>query len=185
MSNTEFQRNLEKYAEVVIKIGLNVQPGQRVWMRAWVENVDFVRVLTEQAYKAGASFVDVLWDDEQVRLIRFENAPKDSFGLYSNFRTAAIREAGERGDAMVSMQTPDPALLLGQDPKLVSIFQKGRTEMGSPWSEFVRKRLINWVGIRPPTKGWAAKVFPDIPTEEGIERLVGWLRENQPFLEVN
>jgi aminopeptidase len=171
MSSTEFQRNLEKYAEVVMRIGLNVQPGQRVWMRAWVENVDFVRVLTEHAYKAGASFVDVLWDDEQSRLIRFENAPKDSFGLYSSWRGESIREAGERGDAMVSMATPDPSLLLEQDPELVTIFQRAQTEMNEPWGNFVRNRLINWVGIRPPTKGWAAMVFPELPPEERIERL--------------
>jgi aminopeptidase len=153
MSTTEFQRNLEKYAEVVMRIGLNVQPGQRVWMRAWVENVDFVRVLTEHAYKAGASYVDVLWDDEKSRLIRFKNASKDSFDLYSSWRGESIREAGERGDAMVSMATPDPSLLLEQDPELVTIFQRAQTEMNEPWGNFVRNRLINWVAIRPPTRG--------------------------------
>jgi aminopeptidase len=170
MSDAEFQRNLEKYAEVILKIGMNVQPGQRVWIKAWVENVDFVRLLTEQAYKAGASFVDVLWEDEQDRLIRFKNAPKDSFGLYSKFRSDAIREAGERGDAMLSMTPEDPTLLINEDPDLVAVFQKAQYEMNDPWSYHVRKRLINWTLIRPPTKGWAAKVFPEVPAEERIDR---------------
>jgi aminopeptidase len=171
MSNSEFEKYLEKYAEVIMKIGLNVQPGQRVFLRAWVENVDFVHVLTEQAYKAGASFVDVLWDDEQSRLIRFKHAPKDSFGLYSKFRTDALVEAGERADAMLSMSAPDPTLLLEQDPDLVQVFQKAQFEMNKPWSHFVRNRLINWAGIGVPTRGWAAKVFPDADPEEQVAKL--------------
>lgn len=171
MSNAEFQKNLIKYADVIIKVGLNVQPGQRVLIRAWVESVDFVRVLTEQAYKAGASFVDVIWDDEQSRLIRFHHAPKDSLGVYSNFRSVALSDAGERADAMLSMQAPDPTLLLEEDPDLVQVFQKAQFEMNAPWSHLVRNRLINWVGIGVPTKGWAAKVFPDLPPEEQIDQL--------------
>ena len=97
MSEQEFQRNLEKYAEVIIKIGINVQPGQRVLITPWTDNADFVRLLVEQAYQAGASFVDVLWDDEPLRLIRFQHAPKDSFDKFSDWRMNAIIEAGKKG----------------------------------------------------------------------------------------
>jgi aminopeptidase len=169
MSNSEFQSKLIKYADVIVKIGLNVQPGQRVLLRAFVENVEFTRVLTERAYKAGASFVDVLWEDEQARLIRFKNAPKDSFGLYSQFRSDALSQAGERADAMLSMTPEDPTLLLEEDPELVSVFQKAQYEMNAPWSHLVRNRLVNWSAIRVPTKGWAAKVFPEAPADKQID----------------
>ena len=171
MSNSDFQSNLVKYADVIIKIGLNVQPGQRVLLRSFVENVDFTRVLIEQSYKTGASFVDVIWEDEQARLIRFKHGPKDSFGLYSQFRSDALSQAGERADAMLSMTVENPILLLEEDPDLVKVFQKAQLEMNAPWSHMVRNRLINWSAIRVPTKGWAAKVFPEAHAEEQIDLL--------------
>jgi aminopeptidase len=167
----DFERNLERYAEVIIKIGVNVQPGQRVLIMPWVENADFVRILTEQAYKAGASFVDVLWEDELLRLTRFEHAPRESFNLHSDWPSAAIVEAGERGDALIRMASPDPTLLLEQEPSLVKDFQKTQMEILKPYMTLVRNRGINWVGIGPPTKRWAAKVLPDVPAEDRIRKM--------------
>jgi aminopeptidase len=166
-----FERNLERYAEVIIKIGVNVQPGQRVLIMPWVENADFVRILTEQAYKAGASFVDVLWEDELLSLTRFEHAPRESFNLHSDWPSAAIVEAGERGDALIRMASPDPTLLLEQEPSLVKDFQKTQMEILKPYMTLVRNRGINWVGIGPPTKRWAAKVLPDVPAEDRIRKM--------------
>lgn len=171
MSAADFERNLQKYAEVVIKIGVNVQPGQRVLIMPWIENADFVRVLTEQAYQAGASFVDVLWEDERLRLTRFENAPEDSFDLYSNWYTEAIKEAGARGDALIRMASPDPTLLINQDPAKVQVFQKAQYQQLQPYLDLVRSRGINWVGIGVPTRRWAAKVFPDAAEEERIQAM--------------
>lgn len=167
----DFETNLQRYAEVVIKIGINVQPGQRVLITPWVENAEFVRVLTEQAYKAGASFVDVLWEDEQLRLTRFEHAPRDSFDLHSDWPSAAIIEAGKRGDAVIRMATPDPTLLLKQDPSLVNVFQKTQSQQLQPYLNLVRNRGINWAGIAVPTERWAANVLPDVPEGERIRKM--------------
>lgn len=171
MSVTDFKRNLQKYAEVVIKIGLNVQPGQRVLIQAWIDQAEFVEVATEAAYQAGASFVDVLWEDELLRKTRFKYAPKGSLELYSTIQENAIKEAGERGDAILNMSSPDPTLLLNEDPALVQVFQKAQYKMRQPWTELVRNRLINWAGIGVPTSRWAAKVLPDVPENERIAKL--------------
>lgn len=171
MTETRFEQNLKKYAEVIVKLGINVQPGQRVLIMPWVENAGFVQVLTEAAYQAGASFVEVLWDHEPLRLTRFEHAPKDSFDLYSDWRADAIVEAGKRGDALIRMASPDPTLLLAQDPKLVQTFQKAQYQQMQPYLQLVRSRGINWVGIGVPTERWAAKVLPDVPAEERIRKM--------------
>ncbi|MBN2045390.1 MAG: aminopeptidase [Anaerolineales bacterium] len=171
MTDQNFEKNLRKYAEVVIRIGINVQPGQRVLLMPWTENADFARLLAEEAYKAGASFVDVLWDDEPLRLTRFAHAPKDSFDLHSNWPSEAIVEAGKRGDAIVRMANPDPTLLLEQDPEIVKVFQKTQYKQLAPWSNLVRNRRINWVGIAVPTSRWAANVLPDVPEGDRIEAM--------------
>ena len=171
MPATSFKKSLEKFAEVVIKIGVNVQPGQRVLITPWTDSTEFVRLLTVQAYKAGASFVDVLWDDEPLRLTRVEHAPEDSFGYFSEWRRNAIIEAGKRGDAIIRMASPDPTLLLEQDADLVKAFQQAQMKQLQPYFDLVRSRGINWVGIGVPTARWAAKVFPDVPEEQRIEKM--------------
>ena len=171
MTEQEFQQNLEKYAEVIIKVGVNVQPGQQVLITPWTDNADFVRLLVEQAYKAGASFVDVLWDDEPLRLIRFEHAPEDSFDQFSDWRMNAIIEAGKKGAAIIRMASADPTLLLEQDPALVQVFQKAEYKQLQPYFDLVRSRGVNWVGIGVPTERWAAKVLPDLPADQRIRKM--------------
>lgn len=163
--------NQKKYAEVICKLGANIQPGQRVLIWTWVECAEFANILTEAAYQAGASYVDIVWDDEAMHLTRFKNAPEDSFGLYSDWRSKAIIEGGERGDAFIRMIPPDPSLLIEQNPKLVKAFQQAQYKLMNPYLQLVRNRGVNWVGVNAPTRGWAAKVLPDLPEGERIDKL--------------
>ena len=171
MAERTFEENQKKYAEVIMKLGANIQPGQRVLIWTWVECAEFANILTEAAYQAGASYVDIVWDDEAMHLTRFKNAPEDSFGLYSDWRSKAIEEAGERGDAFIRMIPPDPSLLIEQEPKLVKDFQQAQYKVMAPYLQLVRNRGVNWVGANVPTKGWAAKVLPDLAEEERIQKL--------------
>ena len=80
---------LEKYAELVIRVGLNLQQGQRLLIKGPVNKMGaplvtapLVREVVKAAYKAEAKLVDVMWHDDEIELIRFEHAPKDSQGEY-------------------------------------------------------------------------------------------------------
>src|SRR5579863_4323227 len=127
MHSSEFERNLEKYAEVIVKVGLNLQPGQRLFVRgrgsgAPIEAVALVRQIAVKAYQAGARFVDVAFGDDQLTVLRFQNAPRDSFEevqtwLYDNGVAYA-----QRGDALLSISGTDPDLLAGQDAELLATF---------------------------------------------------------------
>lgn len=78
----DFNRMLEKYAELVIKVGVNIQPGQVLLVQAPLETAEFARHVVSKAYEAGAKYVQVDWDDEKTTRIRYEKAPDDSFGYY-------------------------------------------------------------------------------------------------------
>ena len=71
----DFTRKLENYAKLLVKIGANVQPGQEVVLQCPVEKADFARLVTEQAYRAGAREVVLHWRDEKSNRIRFDCAP--------------------------------------------------------------------------------------------------------------
>lgn len=125
--NDEFQRNLEKYAEVIVTIGLNLQPGQRLLMGypgsglhgVPLEAAPLVRLIAKKAWQVGARLVDVLWNDDQLRRIRFQHAPRDTFEEFSEWRAAAFIQAAEAGDAVLRISAEDPDLLADQDPQLV------------------------------------------------------------------
>ncbi len=171
MSNSAFEKMLEKYAEIVVKVGLNLRAGQRLLIAAQISAAPFVRAVTAQAYQVGARHVDVMWEDEQLGLIRLQNAPRDSFDDAPKWR-ADTREAYLRaGDALLSVISANPDLLSGQDPDLLARIQRSMSKNAQAASELVQSNASNWLVVSAPSAGWAAKVLPDVPAEQREAKL--------------
>jgi aminopeptidase len=173
----EFKVNLKKYADVAINVGLNLQPGQRLILHHLryggvpIQSAPLVRELAASAYQAGASLVDVLWRDDDIKLIRFEHAPRDSFDEYPSWQAKGILDVIENGGAMLSVSASDPDLLEGQDPELINTHQQAFLEHWNPISNHISKNTMNWSLISSPIEGWARKVFPDMKQEDQIPAL--------------
>src|SRR5262245_27191112 len=99
-----FEQRLAQYAEVIIRVGLNLQPGQRlligtaggIFSGAPLEALPLVRELTKQAYLAGARLVDVIWEAQELQRLRYEYAPRDSFEEVPAWKVNATLEYGKR-----------------------------------------------------------------------------------------
>ena len=88
MNEEKFNIILNHYAELIVKVCLNLQPEQRLFIYASpLEVAPLVRKVTEAAYKNGSKLVSINWIDEQIDKIRLENAPKDSFEEYPKDHT--------------------------------------------------------------------------------------------------
>jgi aminopeptidase len=174
MGVSDFERKLEKYAEIIVRIGLNLQPGQRLLVGpssslvrgAPFESAPLIRHVVAQAYQAGARFVDVAWDDEQLLLTRFAHAPRDSFDEISRWPVDAATEYARHGDALLVVHAPDPDLLAGQDPALISTLRQASYRYRAALTEMISQNATNWLVIATPTARWAARVFPDLPVEQ-------------------
>jgi aminopeptidase len=172
-----FDDSLRRYAELTIKIGLNLQPGQRLIIsdprRAGVplEIAPLVRHLVEYAYKAGAPLVDVVWRDDAVQRLRFQHAPRDSFEEWPTSQPKGLLEHFERGGALLSIQAANPDLLTDQDLNLVALLQKTAYAQYLPTSDFTSRNLVQWCVIAASYAGWARKVFPDLPPAAGEAKL--------------
>ena len=162
---------LEKYAELIVRIGLNLRAGQRLMINAPIETVDLVRVITAQAYQAGARLVDVLWVDDQLNLIRFQVAPRDSFEEISEWRIKAAEDHFRRGDAYLSLLAQNPDLLKGQDAKFIGIATQARMKASMPLSDLVSHNVANWLVVSLPVESWAVKVFPELTPADAVSRL--------------
>lgn len=171
---SEFERNLEKYAELIVRVGLNVQPGQRLQIGAPLvgmsgtplELAPLVRQIAAQAYQIGARLVDVLWDDDQLRLIRFQNAPRDSFAEFPTWRADATIETAKAGDAILFIYSRNPDLLISQDLALITTSMRAGSKHLKPFFDLRVKNAMNFVIVAAPVKGWPEKIFPHLPPEE-------------------
>ena len=101
-------QSLEKYAELALKVGVNLQPGQRLCIGrpprylTPIGAAPLVEVLASKAYQMGACYVDVLWEDEALTRTRFYHASSDSFIEYATWQPGAFRESIEREDAIIA-----------------------------------------------------------------------------------
>lgn len=170
---THFEQTLEKYAELIIKVGLNLKPGQRllVGRPAPLEAAPLLRHVAALAYQQGARLVDVIFGDDQLKLIRFKNAPRDSFEEFPAWQATELFEYMRRGDAYLSIHSKDPDLLDGQDPQLISIVQEVEWKSLAPFYELVHRNASNWSVAAIALPGWAARVFPGLAPQKQVEKL--------------
>ncbi|HEX6036292.1 MAG TPA: aminopeptidase, partial [Anaerolineales bacterium] len=101
MNEQEFSQALKKYADVVVRIGLNLRPGQRLFIMAGIHDYPLVRLITESAYAAGARSVDVMWEDEEIAHMHLKHAPEDALEEIPNWMSNGALEHAEVGDALL------------------------------------------------------------------------------------
>lgn len=164
-----FEDNLTKLADVAIKVGLNLQPEQKLIVWATLDTAPFVHKVVRAAYRAGASFVNVDWEDDTVTRIRFEEAPDGTFDQIEQSHYDAAYELLKEGNALLNIKTPDPNLMDGIAPKRVGVNQRAKLQAMRPIREL--GDIFNWLVMCPPTPGWARKLFPELPVDEAVEHL--------------
>ncbi|MCI0729625.1 MAG: aminopeptidase, partial [Chloroflexi bacterium] len=173
-----FEQQLDRYAELIVKIGLNLQAGQRLLVGGPVFNslaplaaAPLVRLVAIHAYQAGARLVDVMWSDEQLQRIRFQHAPRDSFAEHARWTVEGALEYARRGDALLVISAQDPDLLKDQDQELVDEVQQTAFRLAAPMYDYVTRNAVNWLVASAAVPGWAAKLFPGLDPETQVARL--------------
>ncbi|UCC20879.1 MAG: aminopeptidase [Promethearchaeota archaeon] len=177
--SSEFEQKLEKYAEVLLKVGINLQPGQRLLIGgpslesdgAPLDSAPLVRMIVKKAYQMGARFVEVVWGDEQLRLMRFKDAPKDSIEEYPKWRIDARYDISKAADANILFDSPNPDLMRSIETELLSKFQKSFYQQMKRVYDLLKGNVFNWVGAPVPNDGWADKLFPNVPNEKRKHKL--------------
>lgn len=174
MLNQEFAEKLKKYTDVIVRVGLNLQPNQRLLIltSGTVEAISpFVRAVSKSAYQAGARYVSVLWEDEELSVIRLENAPDDSFSEIPAYISAQLMEFAENGDAVLRVLATNPEAMAGQDKAKMAEMRKASAEAMSGFRQIMSSTQINWCGVGAASPGWATKVYPDASPEEALQKL--------------
>ena len=166
-----FDQKLDRLAEVAVRVGLNLQPGQELVLTAPTDALPLVRRIVEQAYKAGAKFVTPLISDDEVALARYRSAPDESFDFAPAWFYDGIANAFRSGAARMGITGANPALLSGQDPQKVSRANVAMSKAYKPAMELITRHDINWTIVAAATPAWAELVFPGEPEELAMGKL--------------
>ena len=162
---------LDKLAEVAVRVGLGLAPGQEVVLTAPLEAVPLVRRITEQAYKAGASLVTTILADEAATLARFHYARDEAFDTAPAWLFEGMAAAYKSGAARLAIAGANPSLLAGQDPDKVARANRAVSMAYRPAMELITNFAINWAILSYATPSWAMTVFPNEPEDQAVAKL--------------
>ncbi len=176
-STEQHQELLGKYAEAIVKIGLNLRAGQRLIIQnAPARGVppaarELVHEVTKAAYAAGARYVEVLWGDEEMLRIRLQDAPADSFDEYPKWYIKALVDMIDHGDALLSITANNPDIYDGLDPERIGAMQKTHLENYQEVIIPITRNAVNWCVVAAAAPAWAKKIFPGLPEEDAVQKL--------------
>lgn len=165
------QEKMQRYAALVVEVGVNVQQGQTLVVTAPIQAAPFVRLIARRAYEVGAKDVYIEWSDDEITRIKYELAPDEAFHEYPAFRAKGWEQFAEHDAAFLTVIAPSPDLLNGIDPERISNANKAKSKALSRFRSYGMSNKISWSIVAVPTKTWAAKVFPDVDEEHLIDSL--------------
>jgi aminopeptidase len=162
-SSAESGKREERYAELAVRVGANVQPGQLVDVIARVEHAAVARAVTREAYKAGAAYVDVLYTDQHIRRALIQHASDEMLSWTPPWLLSRAKQVGNERAAVVALTgDAEPDLLADLPGERVG---KARMlEMAEESNRQVNEQLNNWTVVGVPNEGWAQQMFgePDV-----------------------
>ena len=171
------QESLQKYAELIVRVGLNIHEGQRLLINnpstrgVLLHVAPLVREVAKAAYRAGARYVDVLWGDEELLKTRVQMAPHDSFDEFSDWQVKAAMDLFDHNGAHLSIRSNNPDLMDGEDSEIVGQVQKVYLQKYAQLSELLGKNKLNWLVVAASGPAWAKRVFPDLEPAEAEKKL--------------
>lgn len=166
------RKRLKEYAELAIKIGVNVQKDQIVSISAPIHSIEFVRELSKVAYERGAREVVYNWSDDQLTLMKFQKATDKAFEKFPKWEADRLNYLADEGACFLNVISPDPELLKDVDVKRVANWSKVRSEAVKEYYEKVLSDKNSWSIVALPCEAWATKVFPEVSNEEAMDKLM-------------
>lgn len=160
---------VQRLAELIVRFGANVQPGQVVAVGAEPGKEPLARAIAAAAYEAGAKFVDVTYFDLHVKRARIALAEEESLDYVPPWYGERMTQISEMHGARIGLTGPvAPGLLDDLDPQRVA---RDQLPFLKETIEIVNARTTNWCAAPCPTPAWAELVFPELEPAAALEKL--------------
>ncbi len=165
------EERLQEYARLLVRVGLNVQKGQRMVISAPVECAAFARLCAREAYGAGCCEVVMNWNDDAMTRMKYLHAGEEVFDHVPLWRRHFFNDYALEGTAYLAISASDPENLKGVDSRRIIRAQQAS---GKALRDFDRLQMCGgfpWCIASIPIPSWAVRVFPDMGDEEAVEAL--------------
>ena len=160
---------LERYADLLVNFGANVQPGQILDIGSGLGKEELTRAITASAYKRGAKFVDVYYWDPHLKRARVQYAADEVLDYVPPWYGERTLQLGEQRAATISLSGPvEPHLYDDLDPERLGrdVFPRVKE-----WTTVINERTVNWCVAPGPSAKWAQLVHPDLEPDAALEKL--------------
>lgn len=171
-----FDEKLDRYADIIVRVGLNLQTGQRLLIGVPtaltpLESAPLVRRVAAHAYDAGAALVDVLWGDDRLDRIRLDRALPHTLDTHPAWPIDATLDIVRNADARLVIHSKDPDLFDGVDPQRLQRATHSMISAIKPIVALNPAHNTNWLVAAYPVQAWAQRVFPEASPEQAVDRL--------------
>lgn len=190
---------LRKYAGAIVRVGANVQKGQSVRIDAEVNNEDFVALVVEEAYRAGAKKVHVNWSSDAVQKQHYRHQSLKTLSEVPAWQEEKLRLEVEECVCRIVILSEDPDGLKGVNVVKMQKAEQAVRKVTKKYRDALEGKQ-QWVIAAAPSKEWAKKVFPGLRAGAAVEKLweailatvyvtedtdpvEAWNRHNEEFLE--
>ena len=168
-----FNELLKKYADFIVRVGVNPQPGQTLIINCSLEAAPLARLCVRSAYEAGARDVQVNWKDNTVSRTQMELGSEEA--LCDNkpwqLRRYLDYAESEGGVCVLHLIADDPEVYAGLDGAKISRVNAAARKFMAPWREYTMNDKVQWSIAAMPSAPWAKKMFPELDTAAAIEKL--------------
>ena len=161
---------LQNYAKLVARIGLNVQKGQSVFIGAELDQPEFVTMVVEECYKAGASEVYVEWSHQAVEKLSAQYQTLENLSTLKPWGKAKWEYKAQNYACRLFIESEDPDGMNGVDQDKMSAVRRALFPQVKPYRLALENRH-QWCIVAVPGKAWAKKVFPTLTEEEAVEKM--------------
>ena len=161
---------LKGYAELIVRVGANIQKGQDVVISAELDQPEFIEMIVEECYKAGAAEVRVEWTHQPLKLLHVQYQSVERLGSVVGWEKQLLLHRAETLPAMIYLESADPSGLDTLDQEKWGKSVQMRWGVIKPIRDDMENKY-QWCIAAVPGKKWAKKVFPELSDTEAVEKL--------------
>ena len=170
---------LHAFARLLVRTGVNLNEGQELLVHAQHEHAPFVRAIAEEAYAAGARFVDVAYADRWVQRAFVEAASDDMLGWTPPWMVARLERAIEVGAAIIGVSADSGAEVYeGLDGERLA--RARFRDFDRVWMDGIMGRRLAWSLVAYPTEGWAREALGEPDVDRLWDAFAHALRLDEP-----
>lgn len=171
MTIVNFEEKLQKYAELIVKVGVNVQPGQEVVLYINVDQQHLAHLIVKEAYRAGAGKVMVKWNDTFTQYEFLKHASNEFLKNTPEFSKKEAQYIADHRCCRISVISEDPGAFSGIDQKRVATYQNTKGKALMPVRQATQNNDLSWTVVAAASLAWAERVFPDLKGNAAVDHL--------------